>query len=334
MATEIGACILGAFAIEDGKIKEAALFVRDPKEVAEKMRDHFLGQAIPEIGRLAAKTGGSQSKAADDFLRENLRKTAFENGLMPEDLNKFIVSVYVETAKMRMIASDRKDKLIIQAVSALSDMDRILNLMTERLREWFGLHYPELNVSEHESFVKKVSLHGSREAFENFTESSGIEFEEDDKIVIKTYADELVKMYALKKALEAYLEKTVPVEMPNTNALLGSVLAAKLLALSGSIERLAKMPSSTLQLLGAEKALFKFLREKKRGKPPKFGILFTHPDISTAPREHQGKIARILSSKVTIAVRTDFYSKEDRSKEMLEEYKKKIAAMRGQNEHR
>ncbi|MEM5804798.1 MAG: hypothetical protein QXU82_03065 [Candidatus Aenigmatarchaeota archaeon] len=328
MATEIGACLLGAFALENGKVREAALFERDPKAVAERMRDHLAGRNIPEVERLMAKTGGARTAEADCFLRENMRRIALEKGLSQEELNKFIVSVFTEASKMRMTSSERRDKLIIQAVSALSDLDKILNLMSERLREWFGLHYPELNVSEHESFAKKVAQHGSREAMEGFTESMGIEFKEKDKAIIKAYADELVRTYGLKKALEDYLSKAVPEEMPNTNALLGSVLAAKVLALAGGIERLAKMPSSTLQLLGAEKALFKFLKEKKKGKPPKFGILFTHPDISTAPKEQQGKIARMLSSKVTIAVRTDFYSKEDRSKEMLEDYKAKIAGLR------
>jgi nucleolar protein 56 len=84
------------------------------------------------------------------------------------------------------------------------------------------------------------------------------------------------------------------------------------------------MPSSSIQLLGAEKSLFRFLKDKKVKKPPKFGLLYIHPDISTAKKELQGKVARLLSSKLTIAARADFYTKKNMSQELLAEYKKKL----------
>jgi nucleolar protein 56 len=137
--------------------------------------------------------------------------------------------------------------------------------------------------------------------------------------------------------MDKYLAKVVPEEMPNTSALLGHLLAARLLAQAGGLERLAKMPSSTIQLLGAEKALFRALKEMRnqRGrapsgdaKVPRFGIIFTHPDISGAPNEQRGKIARLLSAKVTIAARMDFYSKENHGAELLADYKKKLAEVK------
>jgi len=96
------------------------------------------------------------------------------------------------------------------------------------------------------------------------------------------------------------------------------------------------MSSSSIQTLGAERAMFRFLKERKNIKkgakaprPPKFGILFAHPDINTAKRELQGKIARLLSSKLTIASRADFYTKEDRSAQLLKDYKEKLAQIKG-----
>lgn len=142
---------------------------------------------------------------------------------------------------------------------------------------------------------------------------------------MQDYAKQFKELYNLRKKMEKYLEKTVSEEVPNLNALLGGTLAARLLALAGSLERLAKMPSSTIQLLGAEKSLFKFLKgDKENVRPPRFGLLYLHPDISTSKRELQGKIARVLSSKLTLAARADFYTKNDMSKELLEDYKKKV----------
>jgi nucleolar protein 56 len=100
-----------------------------------------------------------------------------------------------------------------------------------------------------------------------------------------------------------------------------------LLVLAGSLERLAKMPSSSIQLLGAEKSLFKFLKSKEKVRPPRFGLLYLHPDISTNKRELQGKVARLLSSKLTLAARADFYTKNDMSKTLVEDYKKKLAGI-------
>ena len=209
-------------------------------------------------------------------------------------------------------------------------MDKILNMMSERLREWFALHYPELDIKNHEKFASLVAEHGSRESFPEFEKSMGMKLKEEDIEVLKFYAKRLHELYEMRKRLEKYLDKIVPEEMPNTSALLGTLLAARLLAHAGSLQKLAKMPSSTIQILGAEKALFRYLREERKkkgkgGKPPKYGVLFAHPDITAAPKEKKGKVARLLSSKLTIAVRTDFFSKEDKSKELLEDYKKKLA---------
>ncbi|MFQ6010267.1 MAG: NOP5/NOP56 family protein [Candidatus Aenigmatarchaeota archaeon] len=334
MAVEIGACIIGVFAIEGSEIKEYVLFKKDPREVAGKLKKYAEGGEFPELEDIKRKTGGKRGKKAEEFLKDNMRTMAVEMGFAKnwEELNRFIASVGTELAKMKMIRTEKRDKLIIQAVSALNDMDKILNTMSERLREWFGLHYPELSIKEHESFAKMVAKYGRRERFEEFEKSMGMELKEEDVVILQEYAQQLWKLYMLRDVMEKYLNRVVPEEMPNTNALLGSVLAARLLAHAGSLERMAKMPSSKLQLLGAEKALFRYMKERKKGKarPPRFGILFIHPAISGAKREIQGKIARLLASKLTIAVRADFYTKEDKSKELKEDFEKKLKEIRGE----
>jgi nucleolar protein 56 len=229
-------------------------------------------------------------------------------------------------AKSRLSISkiERRDKLIIQTVSALNDLEKILNTISERLREWYGLHYPELDIKDHDKFASLIVEYGNRKNFDNFKNSMGMELKEEDVKILQHYAKQYNELYGLRKEIEKYLEVTVKEEVPNLNALLGSTLAARVLALAGSLEKLAKMPSSSIQLLGAEKTLFKFLKGREKSRPPRFGLLYLHPDVSTNKRELQGKIARVLSSKLTLAARADFYSKKDMSKELVDDYKKKL----------
>lgn len=322
--------IAGLFVFnEKNKLEKYKLFDKNPEEIAKKLTLFERGEEIPELKELRNEFKDleiKQPNQATEFLRENFRDVIMSTGFVKDEfeLNKLLNAVAVAKSKLSISLIERRDKLIVQTVSALSDMEKILNAMSERLREWYGLHYPELEIKDHEKFAEKVAEFGLREGFEDFRKSMGMQLKEDDIKILQEYAHRLKELYVLKKNIEIYLEKIVPKEIPNLNALLGSTLAARLLALAGSLEKLAKMPSSTVQLLGSEKSLFRFLKEKKKGKPPRFGLLYLHPDISGTKRELQGKVARLLSSKLTIAARADFYSKKDMSKELLEDYKKKL----------
>lgn len=323
--------VAGLFVFDEkNELIKFKLFNKDPEEVARKISLLEKGEEIPELRELKNEFKDLESRQpnqATNFFRENFREIVKRVGFVKDDneLSQTLNSFAIAKSKLSISLIERRDKLIIQTVSALSDLEKILNSMTERLREWYGLHYPELEIRDHEKFAEKVAERGLRDNFEDFEKSMGMQLKEDDIKVLQEYASSLKELYVLKKNVEKYLEKIVPEEMPNLNALLGSILAARLLALAGSLERLAKMPSSTIQLLGSEKSLFKFLKSKEKNKrPPRFGLLYLHPDISTNKRELQGKIARILSSKLTLAARADFYSKKDMSKELLEDYKKKL----------
>ncbi|MFH1229066.1 MAG: hypothetical protein V1678_01415 [Candidatus Aenigmatarchaeota archaeon] len=325
-------CVAGLFVFsEDGKLAKTRLFEKNPEEIAKKVDLLEKFEEIPELKELKGEFPDletEQPNEASEYLRENLRSVILNSGFAKDDmeLNHILSAFSIAKAKLSISLIERRDKLIVQTVSALSDMEKIVNMMSERLREWYGLHYPEIVIKDHERFAQEVAEKGMRENFEDFEDSMGMKLKEDDIKVLKDYASKLKALYELKKGVEKYLEKIVPEEIPNLNAMLGSVLAARLLSLAGSLERMAKMPSSTIQLLGSEKRLFKFLKSKERDKrPPRFGLLYLHPDISTNRRDLQGKIARVLSSKLTLAARADFYSKNDISKELLEDYKRKVA---------
>jgi len=338
------ACPIGIFVVdESGKLKEKILFPKNPDKIAEKLKAFESGKEVAELAEMKKKFPNLETKQpnpASEFLQKNFRTLAIELKFCKDtaELNKLIGEVALARTKTKISQTEKRDKLIVQTISALNDLDKILNMMSERLREWYGLHYPELKIVDHEKFAAEVSEKGLRENFQNFKSSMGMVLSEVDLETVRSYSKTLKENYGLKKNLESYLSKAVPQEMPNLNALLGHLLAARLLALAGSLEKLAKMPSSTIQLLGAEKALFRFLRaeresNRRRGgpqfggekiRPPKFGILFSHPAINTAPENKRGKIARLLSSKLTIAARADFYTKEDRGEQMKKEFEESL----------
>jgi nucleolar protein 56 len=322
--------VAGLFVFDkNNKLVDSRLFEKNPEEIAKRLSSFDVGKDIPELRELKKKYKNlvtEQPNQGSEYMKENFRDIIFKTGFVKDDaeLNKLISSVSIERSKLKISKTEKRDKLIIQTVSALNDLERILNTMSERLREWYGLHYPELDVKDHEKYAELVMKYGSREKFDKFKSSMGMQLKDEDVALLQEYATSLKGLYDTKKKMETYLEKVVPEETPNLNALLGSILTARVLSLAGSLEKLAKMPSSSIQLLGAEKSLFRFLKDKKVKKPPKFGLLYIHPDISTAKKELQGKVARLLSSKLTIAARADFYTKKNMSQELLAEYKKKL----------
>jgi len=339
----ISACSIGVFAVEDKKVIAFKLFPKDPAEAVKHYRAFEAGtseeitQVISELRSKGKEFSTKQPNEATEFLQANLRALAKEKGFVKDDfeINKFLGEFGAALTKETISTMEKRDKLIVQTISATNDLDKILNTMSERLREWYGLHYPEYRVSDHEKFAESVAKFGKRDNFEKFSKSMGMALREDDIQVLKTYAANLKALYEQRKSLENYLEKVCKEEMPNVSAVAGFLLGARLLALAGGKEKLAKMPSSTLQLLGAEKSLFRALKERRRTgresmetRVPRFGILFTHPDVSGSPNEQRGKIARLLAAKITIAARMDFYAKDDRSASLIEDYKRKLAEVK------
>lgn len=342
MARYIAVNVAGVWAFdENGKAIAWKLFPKESQVIAARMTDWEANRSFPELDEVKSKVRdaiASRPNPAEEMLSSQGRMLAIEKGWVRDDaeFNKFLTAVGAARAKLAISSKERRDRLIVQAVSALGDLDKILNGMSERLREWYGLHYPEWKPAEHEKYAKLVAEHGIRESIPGFKNSMGMKIAEEDLKELRNFAEELRRMFELRKGLESYLNKAVPTEMPNISALLGAVLAARLLAQAGTLERLAKMPSSTIQLLGAEKALFRALKENRgnrRGEQPRvprFGIIFTHPDISGAPDQMRGKIARLLAAKLSVAARMDFYSKEDHGAQLLADYRKKLAEARGQ----
>jgi len=145
---------------------------------------------------------------------------------------------------------------------------------------------------------------------------------DEDIAAIQDLALIVSELYETKARFDAYVQRTMEMHAPNLTKLLSANLGARLISLAGSLGRLAKLPSSTVQLLGAEKAMFMHLRSGKA--PPKHGIIFQHPSIYKAPYWQRGKVARSLASKASIAAKVDFYKGEFIGDKLVEDMEKRV----------
>ena len=198
--------------------------------------------------------------------------------------------------------------------------------MGARMREWYGLHFPELDnlVQSIVLYAEIVSKAGFRENItEEILQSTGSQDKKIEVIldaakrskggdmtlenlaIIKRLADQVIAQSDLRRVLADHIELTMETVAPNVKEMLTATVGARIISKAGSLARLAMLPASTVQVLGAEKALFRAL--KTGARPPKHGLLFQHPLIHSAPKWQRGKIARAIASKVTIAARIDYY---------------------------
>jgi nucleolar protein 56 len=182
-----------------------------------------------------------------------------------------------------------------EAVRAASDLDRVRNLLGERLGSWASRDAPGLDPGDHARAARSVLEGESATALAPPDPALGA--------ARRRLAELYTSVEATHRALTEAVDAAVPGRHPNLNALLGPELTARLLAQAGGLDRLARLPASTIQVLGAEKAFFEHLRG--RAPPPRHGLLFLHPSIQSAPRPERGKLARALAGKAAIAARRD-----------------------------
>ena len=239
-------------------------------------------------------------------------------------------------------AGGKADIIIIQIITTLDIIKKSLNLFSARLREWYGLHFPELTdkiIDDDIILASLVSTLGYRNKFtlenlkKNFdlkertiekltqqaSESMGADI---DLTIIQNYAHQIIALDRYRQELEIYLEDLVEKTAPNINAIIGSLIGAKLIAKAGGLRKLAFMPASRIQLLGAEKALYRFLKTGE--KRPKHGLIFQWNQIRSAKVSHRGNIARIVAGKIGIAAKVDFFGGEFIGDILTKQVKEKI----------
>lgn len=366
--------IFGVVALDDKvNIIDYILFPKKPSDLAERLYTMEMGRTVDELVKLVERLKSKgfkffvvEREPSARLLRENLNVEAVVES--PSTIGKIVrrdlaskalelgfvkskeeyIEVVQETLDLlaRRIIRERSGKgdvYVIQAVHALEELDKTINLFYGRLREWYGLYFSELSdvVETPKEYFKIVAEIGWREDIniENLTKigiskkvasavlealktSVGVEMDKRDLEEIRTVASTVLKLVSLRERLEKYIDERVKEISPNLYALVGPTLAAKLIAQAGGLEALSKMPSSTIQVLGAEKALFRALRTGS--KPPKHGLIFQHPLIRQSPRKLRGRISRVLAAKLSIAARIDAFSGKDVSSKLKEDLNRRI----------
>ncbi|MGI0018866.1 MAG: NOP5/NOP56 family protein [Nitrososphaera sp.] len=244
-------------------------------------------------------------------------------------------------------ASEKLDLHIVQSINGLDELDKIINTISTRMREWYGLHFPELDnmLQSQVAQAEIIARAGSRDKItREILESSGMQDKKVEIIldaakrsrggdmtpenlaIVKKLADQVILQSDLRRVLSDHIEAAMETVAPNVKELLTATVGARILAKAGSLARLAMLPASTIQVLGAEKALFRAL--KTGARPPKHGILFQHPVIHAAPKWQRGKIARAIASKVAIAARIDYYRHEGKDTAISEKLKTRLDEIR------
>jgi len=284
----------GTFLCDKNSVQKNILFPKDEKKIADRISKIKNGKILSEEKKI--------SKGLEVVVNEkrlgkigNYKSDAsfFEKiDIKPEDYD-FEIELL---KKATIIASNKKiteeldsaDLQIVQMINTLDDFIQTLNLFSERKSYW-------------------EDIKPSKKRMEPLETS------------FKTIKKEMRK-------LEEQIEEDMKEIAPNISTLVGPMIGARLISSSGGINKLAMMPASTIQILGAEKALFRF--KKEGGKPPKHGYIFQHTYINKAPRNIRGKIARVFAAKISIAAKADVFTKRDISKDLAKDLEEKIKEIR------
>jgi nucleolar protein 56 len=226
---------------------------------------------------------------------------------------------------------NKVDNMIIQAIALLDTLDKDVNTFVMRVREWYGWHFPELVkvVPDNYQYARAALAIGdkaalseaslpalaealggddarARDVLDAARASMGQDISPVDLVNIATFARRVIALAEYRHNLSAYLQAKMAAVAPNLAALIGDVVGARLISKAGSLTNLAKYPASTVQILGAEKALFRALKTK--GNTPKYGLIFHSSFIGRAKARNKGRISRYLANKCSIASRIDAFT--------------------------
>jgi len=244
-----------------------------------------------------------------EYLRNNYDKFGLDN--------KEITDIYQRLPIYKFKKeSASEDKHLIQAINSIDEIDETISKLIERIREWYALYFPEMEIiKNNETYIRLISQNKSKEKImeakpEAFPDNS-LDLDEDinpqDLDIMNKYANSIFELQQTRKDIEEYIDEKMESIAPNLKLIVGSSLGAKLISHAGGLKRLATYPSSTVQIMGAEKALFRHLKSGDR--PPKYGLIYQHPQVRGAKWWNRGKIARMLAGKISLAVRRDVFTK-------------------------
>lgn len=265
-------------------------------------------------------------------------------GLPPREISAMSLGLAHSLSRYKLkFSPDKVDTMIVQAISLLDDLDKELNNYIMRCREWYGWHFPELGkiITDNLAYCKSVRKLGDRtnvattdlsdilpEEVEAEVKlaaeiSMGTEVSEQDIGNIMHLCDQVIEITEYRSQLYDYLKNRMMAIAPNLTVMVGELVGARLISHAGSLLNLAKHPASTVQILGAEKALFRAL--KTRRDTPKYGLIYHASLVGQTTAKNKGKISRMLAAKASLAIRYDALA-EDATAEMGVENRAKLEA--------
>lgn len=297
--------------------------IKDEKKASLVVSDAKLGTAINKLPQFNI-TPVADSSTNDLYRNIRAHLTDLVPGLESENLRSLALGLSHSLSRHKLrFSPDKVDVMIVQAISLLDDLDKELNTYAMRVKEWYGWHFPELGkiLNDNLAYARVILAVGMRtstastdlsdilpEEIETAVKaaaevSMGTEISEEDLLNITMLADHVVRYTEVRAQLSSYLESRMKAIAPNLTELVGTLVGARLIAHAGSLMSLAKNPGSTIQILGAEKALFRALKTKHA--TPKYGLIYHSSLVGQATGKNKGKIARQLAAKTALGIRSD-----------------------------
>lgn len=295
----------GTFLYNDEKIIDKKLFPKDENEIASRLYKIQNGMILDEemeFKKFNPIVDEERLRKVGKFGKvKKLDISGMEYGYSINLLQNACIKVAIK--KIEEEESKRENR-ISQAVNALDEIIKIENIIMERLTDWYGFFGKFRN----EEDILKFKLE------EN-------ELNKLEEKAIKKLAEISINLKDAREELEKYIEKAMKEIAPNLTKIVGYKIASRMLMAAGGVKKLAMMPSGTIQLLGAEKALFRHLKDGSL--PPKHGYLFLHEMVRATPKNKRGKIARLLATKIAMAAKADAFTHADIADKLIEEIKRR-----------
>ncbi len=312
--------------------KKGSLAVADPKlgmrsyvfnEAGVSLLIHLKANAINKLPQLSLNLI-SDSTTADLYRAIRNHLPSLIPGLLPQDISTMALGLSHSLSRHKLkFSPDKVDTMVVQAIALLDELDKELNTYAMRVKEWYGWHFPEMGkiLNDNLAYARVIIKMGMRtsaakadlaeilpEEIEAAVKaaaeiSMGTEITTEDLENIQALAEQVVDFTEYRSQLSSYLSARMTAIAPNLTALVGDLVGARLIAHAGSLMNLAKSPASTLQILGAEKALFRALKTKH--DTPKYGLIYHASLIGQATGKNKGKIARLLATKAALGIRVD-----------------------------
>ncbi|OXM78362.1 nucleolar protein 58 [Cryptococcus neoformans Bt63] len=330
-------------AVQDGRLTDSlSKFLLDTvggaddgeKKKKKKKIEEMLVVSDPKLAGTINKTLSipvlSDSSTQDLYRGIRQQLASLLGGVDQKDLNTMSLGLGHSLSRFKLkFSTDKVDTMVIQAIALLDDLDKEINIYAMRVKEWYGWHFPEMAkiIVDNIAFARVVKAMGFRtnavttdfslllpEDLEATLKSAaelsmGTEISDSDMTHIHSLCDQVISISEYRTQLSEYLRNRMQAIAPNLTALVGELVGARLISHAGSLMNLAKHPASTVQILGAEKALFRALKTKH--DTPKYGLIYHASLIGQAPQKLKGKMARMVATKAALSIRVDALSDAD-----------------------